>query len=444
MNAKLIPTLPEECTLRAEADGGFFISGRGFFKPISLSDFELLKAIDGAKDAYSIAKDESKSEVELACHLIRISSMADEGIIELRRNPSTKILKACISKNRPFSRSAFSTPVMVSLAVTGECNRSCQHCYREGVVSNSSFDEDGFYAVVESLSGMDLAILNITGGEPFLYDRIVDLACFAATQINCVTISTNGTLLDKSIIEALAQQNGVIAIQIGLNAVYDTKRGFDIEGCEKVFDSARIAYEEGLRVVIGVVLTANTVEHLADVFRRSSESGVSSIRLGPLIQAHPGCESLQVRPEDVLFAIRNASQLSIEYGIMVQFVDGLADPGVVQANPDERKHYCYLGTGILHIEPDGSIFPCSALLSEEFFIGKLSSRPTVDELIAVWKESKVLQDLREVTIDCLEPCRICSIRSRCGGGCRTAAYWNTGSILGENPFCLIAKGSREY
>lgn len=442
MNAKLIPTLPEDCTLRTEAEGGIYISGRGFFKPLSSSDFELLKAIDGNKDAYSIAKKSSKSEVELACRLIQISSMADEGIIDLRRDPSPKLQKACVSRNVPFSKSAFSSPVMVSLAVTGKCNRSCQHCYRESVVDKGTFDDDGFFTVVDSLSGMDLAILNITGGEPFLYDRIVDLSCFAATRINCVTISTNGTLLDRSTVKVLSEHDGVIAIQIGLNAVYDAKSGFDMRVCEKVFDSARIACENGLRVVIGVVLTVKTIEHLDDVFKRSSESGVSAIRLGPLIQVHPGCESLRIRPEDVLDAIKDASQLSNEFGIMVQFVDGLADPENLHANPDERKHFCYLGTGILHIEPDGSLYPCSALISDEFLIGKLSSRPTVDEIMTVWKESKLLHDLREVTIDCLEPCRTCSIRSQCGGGCRTAAYWNTGSIFGENPFCHIAKDSR--
>lgn len=438
MNAKLIPTLPEKCKLRAEAEGGLFISGRGFFKPLCKRDFDLLRAIDGVEDAHSIAKRLSESEVEMACQLIRISGMVREGIVELRQRPIAKPNSAFIAKNAPFSQNAFSSPVMVSLAVTYKCNRACRHCYREGLVSNKSFDEEGFRAVVESLSGMDIAVLNITGGEPFLYDRIVDLACFASTRINCVTLSTNGLLLNRSNIDALVE-GGVKALQIGLNAVYDTSQGFDKEGFEKVFDAALIASEKGIRIVIGVVLTTNTIEHLGDIFKISSESKVSSIRLGPLLNVHSGCSSLQVRPEDLIDSARIVSKLSSEYGVVVHFDDGLTDPGNVHTVPDERKHFCYLGTGILHIEPDGSLYPCSALITDEFRIGQISNRPTTEELISIWRESRVLEYLREVTIECLEPCKECEIRSQCGGGCRTAAFWNTGSILGENPFCRVAK-----
>ena len=439
MNAKLIPSLPDNSILRVEAEGGLFLRRSGTFKPVSLSDLKLLREIDGVSTAYSIVKQISESITEMACGLIRISVLVNEGIISLQPNPSAQPKKACVGKNLPFSKKAFSTPVLVSLAVTRECNRECVHCYRKAVDQRGAIDSACFRAIVDSLAGMDIAILNITGGEPFVHEDIVDLARFAATKINCVTISTNGTLLERSILRDISQ-GGVKNLQIGLNAIYDTQHGFDEEGFGKVFKSIRIAFEEGIRVVGGVVLTRNTIGSLDEIFRHSSESGVSSIRLGPLMNVHPGCASLSVSAEDVLDAASHASMLSRDVGLHVDFVDGLADPRRVLIDPAERRHYCYLGTGILHIEPDGSLFPCSALVSDEFCIGKMSSQPTIDEFSEIWRGSEILGYLREVTIDSIETCAGCEIRSRCCGGCRTAAYWNTGSIIGENPFCSIAKG----
>lgn len=443
MNAALIPSLPDGCVLREEAEGGIFISGSGFFRTISPDDLEVLKRVDGCATAYSIARGLSNDSSELACQLIRVFRMSDEGIIHLGQLPSLSSRNARVSLNPPFSSIAFSTPVMVSLAVTDACNRRCRHCYREGVSCGIALSEEAFSSIVEKLSELDIAVLNITGGEPFLYKPTVALASYAASIINSVSISTNGTLLDRADLRSL-KKGGVDRIQIGLNAFYDSDPAPAGEGCTNgIFDAMRIASEEGLEVSAGVVLTSNTIGDLDTIFRLSSEAEVAAIRLGPLMNVHQGCEAVQVTVVEVLEATARAKRLAEETGVPLQFVDGLGDPGDVPRNSEERQHYCYLGTGILHIEPDGSLFPCSALLSEEFRLGEVGIRTTVADLMETWRKSEILNDLRRVTIDRLDGCRECGIKALCGGGCRTAAYWNTGSIMGENPFCRLAKGCRE-
>ncbi len=439
MNSQLIPILPEGSVLRTEAEGGIFISGKGFFSTVSASDLDLLKEIDGCETAYAIAKRISISDSDLACNLIRVMMMTRDGIITLGSTCLEQPRKARLAQNLPFAADSFSTPVMVSLAVTDACNRECRHCYREGVSCGQALGRAEYSAVIETLSKMDIALLNITGGEPFLFEHTVDLAVHAASMVNSVTISTNGILLDRAILRSLGQ-GGVRNLQIGLNAVYDSGPDLDRDLAMRVFDAIRTACEEGIRVTVGVVLTCNTIGDLDTIFKLSSKSGASSIRLGPLMNVHPGCSTVQTTPTEVMQASLLAEKLSNETGIPVQFVDGLGNPSDTPVNSQERRHFCYLGTGILHIEPDGSLYPCSALLSDEFRLGAVSGRTTISELRNTWRESPILNSIRKVTVDRLDHCRDCDIKAQCGGGCRTAAYWNTGSITGENPFCQIVKG----
>lgn len=433
------PRLSEKALIREEAEGGVFVSGSGPFKMITSQDLDVLRRIDGRRTAYDIARSVSNDEMELACALLRLFDMAGENIVQLQDDASCEPQPVVLSEHHPFAVDAFSSPVLVSLGVTSECNRNCTHCYRAGFDGGSALGDSELAAVIEQVAELNIAELNITGGEPLLRSNIIKFVSFASSMINSVTVSTNGTLIDEEVLLELGKA-GLRRIQVGVNVVFDSpdSRAAD-EDCRQIAGALGEAARSGMDIIVGAVLTRNLIQNLESVFALADSIGAKAVRFGPLLSCHGGCSSGIISSTDAVAAVLGANKLGEERGISVVFGDGLAASSSAPGSCADRKRYCYLGTGNLHIEPDGSIYPCSALLAPEFRLGSVGHRSTHRDLMSIWRNSDVLRSLRTLTTDRLISCTCCEIKARCGGGCRTAAYWSTGDIAGASPYCEMNK-----
>jgi radical SAM protein with 4Fe4S-binding SPASM domain len=433
------PLLSKRAFIREEAEGGVFVSGSGPFKMITSQDLDALRRIDGRRTAYDIARSMSNDETELACTLIRLFDMAGENIVQLQDEASCKPRPVVLSEHHPFSVDAFSSPVLVSLGVTSECNRNCTHCYRAGFHSGNALGDSELAAVIEQVAELNIAELNITGGEPLLRSNITKLVSFASSMINSVTVSTNGTLIDENALLELGKA-GLKRIQVGVNVVFDSpdSRTAD-EDRKQIAGALGEAARSGIDVIIGAVLTRNLIQNLESVFAIADAIGAKAVRFGPLLSCHGSLSAGSISSSDVVAAVLGANKLGEERGISAVFGDGLTASSNAPGGLADRRRYCYLGTGNLHIESDGSIYPCSALLAPEFRVGSVGHRSTHRDLMSIWRNSDVLRNLRNLTTDRLTSCTCCEIKARCGGGCRTAAYWSTGDIAGASPYCEMNK-----
>jgi AdoMet-dependent heme synthase len=437
MTQNKYPRLSERAFIREEAEGGVFVSGSGPFRMITSQDLDILRRIDGRRTAYEIARSMSHEESKLACNLIRLFDMAREGIVQLEDEASCQPRPAVLSEHHPFSADAFSSPVLVSFGLTSACNRKCTHCYRAGFHGESALGDSELVAVIEQVAELSIAELNITGGEPFLNPSITELVSLASSMINSVTISTNGTLVDGKILLDLGKA-GLRRIQVGVNVIFDSPdiRTAD-EDRRQITRALGEAAQVGIETIVGAVLTRNLIRHIESVFDIADSAGAKTVRLGPLLNCHGGSSASSTSCCDTVDAVLKANKLGKEKGLSVIFGDGLMASSDVSGNCADRKRYCYLGTGILHIEPDGSVYPCSALLAPEFRLGTIGHNSTHTDLMSIWKNSDVLRNLRNLTIDRLSSCTHCEIGALCGGGCRTSAYWSTGNIAGVSPHCEL-------
>jgi radical SAM protein with 4Fe4S-binding SPASM domain len=424
------PLLSEKALVREEAEGGVFISGSGPFKMITSQDLDVLRRIDGRRTAYDIARSMSNDETELARTLIRLFDMAGENIVQLQDEASSEPRPVMLSEHHPFSANAFSSPVLVSLGVTSECNRNCTHCYRTGFRGGNTLEDIELAEVIEQVAELDIAELNITGGEPFINPNIVELVSLASSMINSVAVSTNGTLIDETALLELGKA-GLRRIQVGVNVIFDSP-DFQTaeEDCRQIARAFGEAAQFGIEVIVGAVLTRNLIQNLESVFTIADAIGARAVRFGPLLGCHRGCSD-SIPSADVVAAVLGANKLGEQRRLSVLFGDGLTGSSNAPDSCAERRRYCHLGTGNLHIEADGSIYPCSALLAPEFRLGSIGHRSAHRDLMSIWRESDVLRNLRSLTTDQLTSCTCCEIKARCGGGCRTAAYWSTGISQGR-------------
>lgn len=109
------------------------------------------------------------------------------------------------------------------IAITERCNLRCIYCMPpEGVCLSRSSDllrEDEMLRLVALFARLGVTKVRLTGGEPLVYPRIIELCrAISSTQgIKTVALTTNGTLLMKKL--PALKEAGVTALNISLDTL---------------------------------------------------------------------------------------------------------------------------------------------------------------------------------------------------------------------------------
>lgn len=101
--------------------------------------------------------------------------------------------------------------------VTNKCNYRCPFCHNEGQDKDSKTDlmsfED-FKMLVDLLSTEKIEELNISGGEPFLNNKIVEMIEYADNKLTCdISCATNLSLIKPEQIDRLSKTRVKFNIQ---------------------------------------------------------------------------------------------------------------------------------------------------------------------------------------------------------------------------------------
>ena len=98
----------------------------------------------------------------------------------------------------------------IYLYVTDRCNLRCKHCWIEPLYcedcednNNNEFNLKYLKKAIEDAREIGLNRVKVTGGEPFLRKDIIDIIEYLHAQNITVDIETNGTLVNKEIVEVL-------------------------------------------------------------------------------------------------------------------------------------------------------------------------------------------------------------------------------------------------
>ena len=101
-------------------------------------------------------------------------------------------MRNAVLNARPFK------PLYVKMKVFYGCNLKCEMCNhwretREPPVSSERFEE-----IITELGGLGTKKVHISGGEPMLRPQIPEFVELASSLGIKVTMTTNGTLVDKA------------------------------------------------------------------------------------------------------------------------------------------------------------------------------------------------------------------------------------------------------
>ena len=337
------------------------------------------------------------------------------------------------------------------------CNLTCKHCY--SISADTDFkgelSTDEVFGVMDDLKAFGVPVLILSGGEPLLRPDIFAISRRARDMGFYVGLSTNGTLIDESNIDAIAAMN------------YDYV-GISIDGTQKTHDKfrrkegayelsmrgIRLCRDRGIKVGLRFTMTQDNARELPDMLQLMDDEGVDKFYLSHLNYAGRGNRNrssdvhhnMTRQAMDLLFetALSHARQ-----GDNREFVTGNNDADGVYLMHWVRKHYpgmadhitCRLrqwggnssGVNIANIDNLGNVHPDTFWW--HYSLGSIRERPFSE----IWMDTSdpIMAGLKAKPRSIGGRCGHCNYFDICGGNTRIRALQLTGDPWAEDPACYL-------
>jgi len=301
------------------------------------------------------------------------------------------------------------------------CNLTCKHCY--SISADKDFPgelstQDVFNAM-DDLKSFHVPVLILSGGEPLMRSDIFDISKHAKEMGFYVGLSTNGTMINESNINAIAAI-GYDYVGISIDGVRETHDKFRRK--QGAFDESmqgiRLCHQAGIKVGMRFTLTMDNAHELSDLLNIMEQEKVDKFYLSHLNYAGRGNKN---RKDDVVHQLtRNAMDLlfdtcwqHIEAGREREFVTGNNDAdGVYLLHWIEKRF------------PDKLEHMRAKLVQW----GGNSSGVNISNIDNLKSQPRPLEGR----------CSQCNYLDVCGGNTRVRAYQLTNNFWAEDPACYLS------
>lgn len=327
------------------------------------------------------------------------------------------------------------------LYLTDHCNLCCSHCWVSPKFSEqkqNGISLTGLKKAISEAKSLGLQSVKLTGGEPFLYKQIGGLLEFLATEQIDVLIETNGTLLNRDMVEHLKSCN-LDQLSISLDGakeeIHDQIRG--VKGSfRRTLKGMALLSKHGLNFQIIMTLQSKNRQEIPGVIRLSEKLGAGSLKINPLIPCGRGKEVFSnkhnLELEELLRLYHMVEKrwplkggLSIIFDLPVAFrsIEEIKHKGIIE---------CRI-LNILGILGNGDFSICGiGQTVHELRMGNIHR----DSIGGIWRKSPILKGLRQSLPGKLKGvCEHCIFKFQCLGACRANAYALTGDLYAPYFLC---------
>jgi uncharacterized protein len=340
-----------------------------------------------------------------------------------------------LQANVPFARSVVSpwladrAPSAISLNLAQSCNLACSYCYAdEGRFGGKQRFMSVEVAVkmiertIEQAQGRRITI-GFIGGEPFLNRATLYRSVEYATELaaRCgisvgFSVTTNGTLLDRSDIELLKQHSFAVSVSIDGDAMIHDLHRSDHHGAGSfatVVDRLRplLDHPGRSKIAARATVTRTDLRVLERVEALSAigfqEIGVSPLRTSPDPNLTFNAEDWSIFLQEMI-RVAEAEWLRLLAGQDLRF-SNLAIALREIHRGSCRPLPCGSADNYVSVSAEGNYFTCHRTIDQdEFALGTFADGPS---------QTARAEFLQARTVDRQEPCRSCWARYLCGGGC---------------------------
>ncbi len=254
-----------------------------------------------------------------------------------------------------------------------------------------------------------------SGGEPLIYEGVLDILKFTKEMGHKVILFTNGMLITDEIFEEI--KDVLDEIQLSMEGV--SKEKFELVRGKSTYDSfikaLEIIKKNEIKCTLAITAIENTLEdleeNLIEFINKFNYSNLN-IRINDEIERSGNAENYPEKYFELNFEKRERVNNLIvklrERGFGTHF------------NTIRNTHFsnCGIGGSIV-INSDGKIYPCN-----EFSIEYGSVEDELKNLIIYFENLN-----RETGVEKIEKCQECDLKYICNGGCRIKNKIENGSYI---------------
>ena len=263
-------------------------------------------------------------------------------------------------------------PALIDITPTEKCNLNCLGCYALSYSRSTEMTADQVRLIIGQARELGIFLIGLLGGEPFARKDL--LSVVEENKDMAFRISTNGTMLDGEIINALKRCGNLVTF-------------FSLEGFERETDSWRgdgvysqimesMARLKQQRILFGfsALLHKNNVRTVvSNAFLDSMRD--AGCKFGLFFPYGPAGDSaryeLRLDEDEIAENFKRLDALSKNY-TMLLVKEGYTAPGESDNYVVEKG--CRAGVTI-NITPEGNVEPCNGIqfYSENVFRSGLKS-----------------------------------------------------------------------
>ncbi len=338
------------------------------------------------------------------------------------------------------------------------CNLTCKHCY--SISADKDFPGElstqEVFNTMDDLKKFHVPVLILSGGEPLMRPDIFDISKRAKEMGFYVGLSTNGTMINESNIDAIAAI-GYDYVGISIDGVRETHDKFRRK--QGAFDESmhgiRLCHQVGIKVGMRFTLTVDNADELPELLNIMEQEKIDKFYLSHLNYAGRGNKN---RKDDVVHQLtRNAMDLlfdtcwqHIEAGREREFVTGNNDADGVYLLYWIEKHFPNKlehmraklaqwggnssGVNISNIDNLGNVHPDTFWW--DYNLGNVKERSFPE----IWQDRNdpLMDGLKSQPRPLEGRCGECCYLDVCGGNTRVRAYQLTGNFWAEDPACYLS------
>lgn len=331
------------------------------------------------------------------------------------------------------AQAPLSAPTEVHLLLTGRCPARCTYCYADsGPEVETAPSLERVRESLRALARLGVFHVALGGGESLLRDDLFQVA----SEARALGLIPNLTTSGLSMTAAVAERCRVFGqVNVSLDGVGERHR---LSRGDTTFKTAARALslllEAGVPTGINTVVTRQTWDGLGELVAYAAQVGANEVellRLKPVGRARETYALERLTDAQHLELLPKVLSLAQKHRLHLKLDCSFAPMICAHAPPREVLEAfsivgCDGGNSLGAIMPDGSLAGCSfaPVLNQE--------GPAIDRH---WSSSEALAPFRRYPQNPPEPCRSCTYRASCKGGCHAVASFLTGQFEVPDPEC---------
>lgn len=296
------------------------------------------------------------------------------------------------------------TDYEISIDITNKCNLRCRHCCISAgdSICGDDLSEDDIMSVVKQVVIMQPASICISGGEPLMRKDFTNIVRFIRSHYSRkLILMTNATLIDESMADFIAQNFDSVDVSID---------GFDEDSCkllrgegtfEKCIGGIKNLQAKGVtNISASMVITKENKYALPEFKRLCDSMGIHPIIRG--LDLAGRAKDLLEAPEDVSIQM-SREQIKHSFYKYQMWNKSMMSMGCQGARIEFQISYT------------GDLFPCGALMEDEFLMGNVLTIHDLKEYLVSGKYKETAGYKRFISYipTNLEHCENCDFNLLC-------------------------------